>query len=58
MDRTEYKALRKRLGLTQQQLAKRLGVASNTISRRELGVRPITREAEIAIRGLQRREAA
>jgi len=37
----ELKALRARLGLTQQELAEKVGVARNTINRWEMGIRSI-----------------
>jgi len=52
MTRTEYREWRQRLGLTQAQLAERLGVAPNTVARRERGERPISDEAELALRAL------
>jgi transcriptional regulator with XRE-family HTH domain len=45
----EYREVRRDLGLTQAELAKQLGVAPNTVSRRELGRRPITTEAALAL---------
>lgn len=51
MTPADYKAARDRLGLTQEQLAKRVGVSVRTIASREAGG-PITREAEIAIRAI------
>jgi len=48
----EYRHIRRELGLTQAQLAARLGVATNTIARRERGEQPIDREAALALRSL------
>ena len=47
----EYKALRKKLGLTQAGLAARLGVSRKTIIGRENGAK-ITEEAALAILSL------
>ncbi|MBI3800222.1 MAG: helix-turn-helix transcriptional regulator [Deltaproteobacteria bacterium] len=41
MTRDELKALRARLGLTQYELAEKVGVARNTINRWEMGIRRI-----------------
>ena len=48
----QYRAARQQLGLKQSELAKQLGVTTNTVSRRELGLVPISREADIAIKCL------
>ena len=45
----QYRAIRLRLGLSQAQLAERLEIARETISRRESGVYAIGREAQLAI---------
>jgi DNA-binding XRE family transcriptional regulator len=45
----QYRALRERIG-SQADAAEALGVDRMTISRRERGVLPIDREAEMAIR--------
>ena len=50
MTADEYREIRASLQLNQGQLAEKLGVALNTLSRRELGRFPITREAELAVR--------
>jgi transcriptional regulator with XRE-family HTH domain len=50
MTPADYRQLRERLGLTQGELAELVGVALNTVSRRELGQLPIQREAELALR--------
>ena len=49
----EYRAIRLALGLTQRELAERLGVRENTIWRRENGQREISPEAELAIKSLR-----
>jgi len=46
----EYRQQRERAGLTQRELAARLGVHPMTISKRERDAMTITREAEIALR--------
>jgi len=46
----EYRDIRTSMELNQAQLAEKLGVALNTVSRRELGQIPISREAEMAVR--------
>lgn len=45
MTPAQLKTLRARLDLTQQQLAEALGVASNTVTRWEMGRHPIPRMA-------------
>ena len=52
MTTKEYRAIRESLELNQAELAEELGVAMNTISRRELGQVEITREMELALRYL------
>ena len=42
MTRLQLKSLRERLGLTQKQLAEKLGVHWNSVARMEQGNRPIT----------------
>ena len=49
MTPSEYRKVRESLKLTQGQLADLLGVALNTVSRRELGQIAIEREAELAL---------
>jgi DNA-binding XRE family transcriptional regulator len=55
MSPEEYKAIRKKLTITQGELASRLGVTRKTISARETGATRITEEAAISIRALKRR---
>jgi len=50
MSGAEARKLREARGLSQAQLAGLLGVAPNTVARRERGELPISRESEIAIR--------
>lgn len=47
----QYKRLREKLG-TQEAVAAKLGIARTTIARREVGIVPLTREAELALRAL------
>ncbi len=47
-----YKQYRKALGLTQTELAERLGVTRQCITLRETGRAPINKEAELAIERL------
>ena len=51
MTSAEYKALREKLGLTQDELASRLGVTRKTVNLREKGAK-ITRESQLAIERL------
>lgn len=48
----EYQRLRAKLGLSIRALAEQLQVDKSTVTRREQGEHPITREAEYAIRYL------
>ena len=52
MTSNQYKATRERLGMTQAQLAAKLGVTVLTVKRRERDGAKIGREAEIAIKAL------
>lgn len=54
MSPADYKARRESLGLTQAQLAERLGIARETVARREAGHprNPITPEAALALDAL------
>ena len=49
----DLRAIRKRLGLTQAELAAALGVSRKTIIDREAGNVPITRETELAMAWLE-----
>ena len=53
MSGPEYRALRLAMGLTQRQLAGRLGVTTRTIRYRETGAVPIDLEAALAIEAVQ-----
>lgn len=50
MEKEVYRTIRLKLGLTQVEIAKLIGVTSSTISRRENGSEPILMEADRAIR--------
>ena len=52
MTSAEYKQERQRLGLTQAALAALLGIARETVSRRENGKQQITEEAALALRSI------
>lgn len=49
-----YKQLREKLGLTQQELADKLGVHRTTIVNREKGHVPLTPEMFFALSGIER----
>jgi hypothetical protein len=51
MTATKYKAERYRRG-TQAEVAKALGVTREAVARREVGMRPISREAWLALTSL------
>jgi DNA-binding XRE family transcriptional regulator len=48
-----FKALRARLGLTQAELAEKLGVERNTVNRWEMGLLPIQKITELAVKYLE-----
>ena len=52
MTNTEYRSIRKKLGLTQAGLAKLLGESREIVSMRERHKTPITESAAWAIRGI------
>ena len=52
MSPAELKTLRARLGLSQQQLAERIGVARNTVNRWEMGERNISLMVSRLLRSL------
>ena len=54
MNGQEYRDVRLAMGYSQAELGEALGVSGNAIARRERGERPITREAELALRYLRR----
>ncbi len=56
MTAAKYKDIRRRLG-TQAEIAGELGVARETVARRETGADRITREAELAMLWLAARRA-
>ncbi len=55
MTAAEYRAARIALGWSQKELAEYVGRHKSIISKRECGVKPITREAELAIAGAARK---
>ena len=54
MEKTELKNWRENLGLTQDELAKKLKVASNTVSRWELGERKTPEYLDLALKTIER----
>ena len=53
MDGTELRALREKVGMTQEQLAKELGVAANTVARWERGERTIPPHLPLALKTIE-----
>ena len=58
MTKEEYKALRLRMGWSHEKLAEQVGRHKSIISKRERGVKPITTEAELAIKYLANQNEA
>jgi transcriptional regulator with XRE-family HTH domain len=54
MKNTDLKERREKLKLTQEQLAKELKVAANTVSRWELGTRKIPEFLDLALQTIER----
>lgn len=52
MTSAQFRKIREKLQLTQGQLARKLGVTLNTVSRWELGTAPILKTTELALRYL------
>ena len=50
----DYRKSRLKLGLTQTALAELVGVWRETISKREAGTLPISRESELALEALEK----
>lgn len=50
LTRQQYRAVRLRLNYTQEELAAKLGITRETVSKRELGKEPISCEASRALR--------
>jgi len=55
MTSEELKVFRERVGLSQEQLAKELKVASNTVSRWELGTRKMPEFLDLALETIERK---
>lgn len=52
MTADEFKAARHKLGLTQAALAEKIGVAKNSVTRWEIGVRPVNAMAATIIKAM------
>jgi transcriptional regulator with XRE-family HTH domain len=52
MTREELKRARERLGMTQKELAEALGMQTNSVTRMEIGLQPIMRTTELAVKFL------
>jgi DNA-binding XRE family transcriptional regulator len=52
MTREELKRARDRLGMTQKELAEALGMQTNSVTRMEMGIQPVMRTTELAIKYL------
>jgi transcriptional regulator with XRE-family HTH domain len=52
MTREELKRARERLGMTQRELAEALGMQTNSVTRMEIGLQPIMRTTELAVKFL------
>jgi transcriptional regulator with XRE-family HTH domain len=52
MTREELKRARERLGMTQRVLAEALGMQTNSVTRMEIGLQPIMRTTELAVKYL------
>jgi len=52
MTKEGLKRARKRLGMTQQQLAEALGMQRTSVARMEMGIQPIMRTTELAVKYL------
>uniref|UniRef100_UPI0035CB0BC6 helix-turn-helix transcriptional regulator n=1 Tax=uncultured Sphingomonas sp. TaxID=158754 RepID=UPI0035CB0BC6 len=53
MQASELRELRRRMGLTQEQLAQEIGMSRKTINAMELGKSVIERRTELAVRYLE-----
>ena len=52
MTRAELRSARKRLGMTQAELAEALGMQRNSVARMENGRQPVMRTTELAVKYL------
>jgi transcriptional regulator with XRE-family HTH domain len=52
MTREELRRARERLGMTQRELAGALGMQTNSVTRMEIGLQPIMRTTELAVKFL------
>jgi predicted transcriptional regulator len=48
----DFKRARKRLGMTQKELAEALGMQTNSVTRMEMGIQPIMRTTELSLKYL------
>ena len=52
MTRAEFRTTREALGLTQQQLANRLGLTTTSVYRKEAGLQVVTERDRLSLRAL------
>jgi predicted transcriptional regulator len=56
MDKDQLRRKRKKLGLTQEELAKRLDMSRPSIARYEGGIKPIPKTVELALKAIEAEE--